>query len=128
VILLLDTTVLIDILRGRARRRTLLTELIGEGHLLATAAINVGEVYAGMRPGEEARTDELLSNLECFLLTATIARRAGNLKSECQRRGQTLALADMIVAATAMEHGATLMTDNHKDFRPVPGLKLYSLS
>lgn len=128
MILLLDTTVLIDVLRGHVRRRALLAELTSSGHLLATAAINIGEVYAGMRPSEESRTGELLSNIECYPLTAIIARRAGNLKSEWARQGRTLGLADMIVAATAMEYGAVLMTDNQKDFRLVSGLRLYSFS
>jgi predicted nucleic acid-binding protein len=128
VILLLDTTVLIDALRGRGDRRGLLAELIESGHTLATAAINIGEVYAGMRPGEEAGTESLLSNLDCFPLTATIARNAGSLKSEWARKGSTLALADMIVAATALEHGLVLMTDNRKDFQVIPRLRLYPIS
>ncbi len=52
-------------------------------------------------------------------MSGEIARRAGSLKSEFARSGKTLSLADMIVAATALEHGLTLMTDNQKDF-PIP--------
>lgn len=128
MILLLDTTVLIDVLRGQENRRALLAKLIEAGHALATAAINIGEVYAGVRPGEEMLTEALLSNLECFPLTAKIARRAGSLKSEWARKGKTLTLADMIVAATAMEHSSVVMTDNRKDFRLIRGLEIYPLS
>jgi predicted nucleic acid-binding protein len=124
VIILLDTTVLLDVLRSRQNRRSTLAQLIGGGHTLATAAINIGEVYAGMRLGEEAKTEAFLSRLECYPTTATIARRAGFLKSAWARKGLTLSLADMIVAATALEHGLTLMTDNRKDF-PLPELELY---
>jgi predicted nucleic acid-binding protein len=124
VIILLDTTVLLDVLRSRQNRRSTLAQLIRGGHTLATAAINIGEVYAGMRLGEEAKTEAFLSRLECYPTTATIARRAGSLKSAWARKGLTLSLADMIVAATALEHGLTLMTDNRKDF-PLPELELY---
>lgn len=127
MILLLDTTILIDVLRGRRDRRLLLAELILGGHTLATAAINIGEVYAGMRPDEETKTEAFLSSLECYPLTGGIARRAGSLKSARARKGQTVSLADMIVAATALEGGHTLMTDNVKDF-PVAELKLYPLA
>jgi predicted nucleic acid-binding protein len=127
MIVLLDTTVLIDVLRGRQNRRALLAKLVEEGHTLATAAINLGEVYAGMRPEEEKKTDAFLSSLECYSLTAGIARRAGMLKSAWARKGKTLTLADMIVAATALEHGLTLMTDNRKDF-PLSELKFYPLA
>ena len=124
VILLLDTTVLVDVLRNRQDRRSLLAQLVTAGHTLATGAINIGEVYSGMRPEEEARTEAFLSSMDCYPLTASIARRAGSLKSAWARKGQTLSLADMIVAATALEHGVTLMTDNRKDF-PLPELELY---
>jgi predicted nucleic acid-binding protein len=126
MILLLDTTVLLDVLRARRNRRSLLAELVAGGHLLATAAINVGEVYAGMRVGEEKRTEAFLSSLDCYPITAAIARRAGSLKSAWAQKGKTLSLADMIVAATALEHGLALMTDNRKDF-PLPELNFYPL-
>ena len=77
MIVLLDTTVLIDVLRGRQDRRTLLAELAVSGHTLATAAINLGEVYAGMLPEEETQTEFFLGSLECYSMTAAIARRAG---------------------------------------------------
>lgn len=57
MILLLDTTVLLDVLRARQNRRSLLADLVAGGHILSTAAINIGEVYAGMRRGEEGRTE-----------------------------------------------------------------------
>ena len=126
MILLLDTTVLLDVLRARRNRRSLLAELVAGGHLLATAAINVGEVYAGMRVGEEKRTEAFLSSLDCYPITAAIARRAGSLKSAWAQKGKTLSLADMIVAATALEHGLALMTDNRKDF-PLLELNFYPL-
>ena len=124
--LLLDTTVLIDALRARLDRRALLAGLVSRGDSLATAAINIAEVYSGMRPEEEGGTEAFLASLECYPMTAAIARRAGALKGGFAQRGRTLALADMIVAATALEHGLTLATDNHRDF-PVEGLALYSL-
>lgn len=123
LIVLLDTTVLIDVLRARASRRSQLAELVEGGHTLATTALNIGEVYAGMRTGEEARTEAFLSGLECFPITAAIARRAGSLKSKWAQKGRTLTLADMLVAAAALEHQLALMTDNRKDF-PVADLHL----
>lgn len=124
MIVLLDTTVLIDVLRSRQNRRSLLAEPVEGGHTLATAAINIGELYAGMRPEEEPGTEAFLSSLECYPLTATIARRAGTLKSTGARKGTTLSLADMVVAATALEHKLVLMTDNRKDF-PLRELEFY---
>ena len=121
---LLDTTVLIDALRARNNRRAQLADLVESGHTLTTSAINIGEVYAGMRPSEQARSEAFLSDLECHPITTSIARRAGLLKSAWAQRGRTLTLADMMIAATALDHDLVLMTDNRKDF-PMPGLKFH---
>jgi predicted nucleic acid-binding protein len=126
VILLLDTTVLIDALRAHHNRRSLLAQLVESGHTLATSAINMAEVYAGMRPGEAVATEAFLSNLECYSITPAVARRAGSLRQKWAQKGKTLTLADMIVAAVSLEHGLTLMTDNRKDF-PIPELSFLPL-
>lgn len=124
--LLLDTSVLIDVLRNRKGRRALLASLIESGHTLSTTSINIAEIYSGMRPQEEIQTSGFLDSLECYPITVAIARHAGSLKFAAAQRGRTLTLADMLIAATALEHRLTLLTDNRKDFT-LSGLKLYPL-
>ena len=124
--LLLDTTVLIDALRSRKNRRQLLADLVRAGHTLSISALNVAEVYAGVRKGDEPATELFLSTFDCFDINAKTGRRAGELKNEWVRKGRTLALADIIIAATAIENHCVLMTDNRKDF-PMPELNLYPL-
>ena len=85
--LLLDTTVWIDTLRAKKNRRALLSELVGAGHKLSTSAINIAEVHAGMRPGEEDGTEAFLNSLQCHAITCGIARLAGSRKSRFAREG-----------------------------------------
>lgn len=122
--LLLDTSILIDVLRLRNRRREFLAELVRGGHTLTTATLNIAEIYAGVRPAEESRTEALLSGLELYELSGTSARLAGRLKNSWASKGHTLTLADTIVAAIAIERGCSLLTDNRKDF-PMPEVQLY---
>jgi predicted nucleic acid-binding protein len=124
--LLLDTSVLIDVLRSRQGRRELLAELARGGHQLATTSLNVAEVFAAMRPDEQAQTETFLDALECYVLTREAGRLAGTLKNKWARKGRTLTLADAIVAAIALERDCALMTDNRKDF-PMPELEFYRL-
>jgi predicted nucleic acid-binding protein len=124
--LLLDTSVLIDALRLRRGRRQWLAQLVRAGHTLSTSTLNLAEVYAGMRPAEEARTKAFLLALRCHEITAGVAEVAGKLKNEWARKGRTLTLADMIVAAVALEQGCPLATDNRKDF-PMPELNHFPL-
>ena len=104
----------------------MLVHLSEQGHQLATTALNVVEVYMGIRPGEEQETDFLFSSLECYGLDAYSAKEAGLLKNRWAKKGRTISLQDAMVAAIAIERGCTLMTDNRKDF-PMPELRLYPL-
>jgi len=46
----------------------------------------------------------------------SVGNRWGVLGGECQLRGPPLNMADGMIAATALEHGLTLVTRNVKDF------------
>ena len=59
-------------------------------------------------------------------ITPTAARLAGELKRNYTRRGVTLNLGDVILAAVAIHKEITLLTDNLKDF-PMADLSLHSL-
>ena len=123
---LVDTSVIIDALNSKRGRRDLLLGLVKQGHLLACCSINVTEVYAGMRQKEEAATEEFLRSLEYYHLTWPVARVAGLLKRDYGRKGTTVTIADATIAAVALAHELTLMTDNVKDF-PMKELVLYPL-
>jgi predicted nucleic acid-binding protein len=124
--LLLDTSVLIDVLRARRGRRAWLAELVREGHSLETSALNAAEVYAGMRPEEELQTKEFLGALLCHSVDASAAERAGRFKHQWALKGRTLPIADTIVAAVAAEQKCFLATDNRKDF-PMAEVRLYEM-
>lgn len=125
-IYLLDTSVIIDALNNKRRHGELLTGLAEQGHLLACCSINVTEVYAGMREEEQASTAELLDSLEFYPVTFPIARLAGFLKRDYGRKGITLAIGDVTVAAVALYHHLTLITDNAKHY-PMKEVSLYPL-
>ena len=124
--LLLDTSVIIDAINNKKGRRQLLRDLVTQGNSLACCAINITEVFAGLRPHEEASTKAFLGSLDLFPMTWPIAEMAGLLKRDYSRKGQTLNLGDVMIAATALHNGVALLTDNTKDF-PMKELKLYPL-
>jgi predicted nucleic acid-binding protein len=125
-VLLLDTTVIIDALNEKRNRWQLLRELVTSGHRLACCPINVAEVYTGMRPKEQAKTDAFLTSLEYYPITFSAARLAGELKQQYSRKGRTLSVTDSLIAAVALHNGFTLLTDNTKDFA-MKELSLYPL-
>lgn len=114
---LLDTTFLIDVLNDRGGRADVLERmLLEEPHRLACCAINVAEVYAGLRAPEARATEKLLRELEYVPISWGAAQLAGELRREWRSRGQTFHLADALIAAVCPREGLTLATDNRKHF------------
>jgi len=124
--LLLDTSVIIDVINDKKDRRLFLRGLLEQGNILACCAINVAEVYAGMRPKEEERTTAFVGSLDYFPITFPAARLAGELKRDFAKKGATLSLADCVIAAVAIQYRVALITDNVKDF-PMRDLELFRL-
>lgn len=124
---LLDSSVIIDTLNNRKDRRRLLAELSQQDILLACCSVNVTEVYMGMRIGEETKTEKLLHSLEFYPVSWEAARLAGDLFRQWQRKGQTLALSDVTIAAVAIANNLALVTDNQRHF-PMPDLQILALS
>jgi predicted nucleic acid-binding protein len=116
----LDSTVLIDYLRGRPAV-TRVAGLIDAGDIAATTAINVEEIVRGLRAAEVDAATDLFAGLEVFPIDAAAAWQAGDWRRSFAERGVTLWQADCLVAATAKVNGATLVTGNPKDF-PMPDL------
>lgn len=125
-VFLLDTNVIIDAINGKRGRSLLLRDLLEQRNILACCSINVTEVYAGMRPHEAEVTEAFLRSLSYYEVTWDVARRAGELKYLWAKKGQTLDLSDVTIAAIALANGITLVTDNRKHF-PMTDLKLLQL-
>jgi predicted nucleic acid-binding protein len=123
---LLDTTFIIDVLNDQRKRLAVMKDLIAQRHELACCAINVAEVYAGMRQPETEKTEALLKSLEYVPISWEASKLAGELRQEWARKGKTFLLADMIIAAVCLTGALTLVTDNRKDFA-MPGLTLHPL-
>jgi predicted nucleic acid-binding protein len=113
---LLDTTVLIDLLRGRPAAVRGVRALRGGGDNVHACAINVEETVRGLRPAENEAAGRLFSALRIIPLTEREGWQAGEWRREFAQRGLTLAQADCLVAAAAVAAGARLATGNPKDF------------
>ena len=97
-----------------------------KAHVLACCPVNITEVYAGLRAGEETKTKAFIDSLECLPITPAIAEQAGLLRRDWRTKGQTLSYTDVTIAAVALAHQVPLLTDNRKHF-PMPELQLIPL-
>ena len=118
---LLDSSVLIDFLRGRPGARERMRTLKTGGEDLFVCAVNVEEVTRGMHAGEDDDFLELLDGLLEAPLGVPEGRLAGFWKRMFARQGRTISQSDALVAAAAAGINARLATGNPKDF-PMSGL------
>lgn len=118
--LLIDTNVVIDLLRGHRHGLHLLEP---DRDPLVISVITVHEIYAGMRSGEEEMTETMLAGFELAPFRAEEARLSGRWWSEYRQQGITLDLRDLAIAAAAAVRNLPLATANVKDF-PMPELRV----
>lgn len=113
---LLDTTVLIDVLRGRSSTVARLLSLREARDTPCVCAINVEEVARGLHAGEEGDARRLFSGLRVVPLGEAEGWQAGEWRRRFAERGRTLSQADCLVAAAAHSIRARLATGNPRDF------------
>lgn len=143
--MLLDTDILIDLLRGNKGAEDFLYAL-PEDSSHCCSAITVAEIHSGMREGERQRTTELIESLIVLPVTKEIAEIAGMFRREHKEdsdsigakrtgrkaippeaprklRGFELELDDCLIAATAAVKGLELATRNTRHY-PMPGVRV----
>jgi predicted nucleic acid-binding protein len=118
---LVDTSVLIDLLRGRPAAATALRDARAAGPLHASEVTRL-EVLAGMRTAEEAPTRALLAALSWHPVDERVADAAGELGRRWLPGNRGIDSADLAIAATALLLDADLLTMNIEHFPMFPGL------
>ena len=116
-----DTDVLIDFLRGRPSDRLQAELALGT---LATTAITVFELLSGARGAVVEAVEILLAAVTVFDLNEAAARRAGQIRTELEALGSPIGTADYLIAGVCISRGAELLTRNTRHFERVPGLEL----
>lgn len=118
--IVLDTTVLIDVLRGypASQRITLLRRSRCQ---LWVTPISIEELWRGVRRGEETHLVQLTEALRLAPIDRLSAQIAGEWRRKHAEKGVTLHQADCLIAAAAHRVGARLATGNPADF-PMQGI------
>jgi tRNA(fMet)-specific endonuclease VapC len=95
----------------------------------AIAAITIAELWHGVERATEAFKAEreayvhrILSSVRTLPYTEVTAIEHARLWAELESSGNMIGYYDLIVAATALEHGGTVATFNRRHFSQVPGL------
>lgn len=125
--IVVDTSILIDSLRGGTKWQEFLKSLSQEVELYIPTIV-IFELFSGHSiKNVEARrkVEDIIIYLRRIELTEEIARNAGQLYREVS---QTLEVPDYIIAASAMQENAAVVTLNKKHFAQIPNILIYPLS
>jgi len=120
---LLDTTVLIDLSKNYRATEEALKSLVESGGEPGVCAVCVAEFLAGVPPFWRPTWEQWMADFSYWDISLEAAALAGAWRFDLAREGRTIHVADALMAATALETDATLLTNNIKDF-PVQGLRL----
>ncbi|MGI0148653.1 MAG: PIN domain-containing protein [Thermoplasmata archaeon] len=112
---LLDTDVIIQILRGHRRFIDSAESIPRSGSKTYCCAVSFAEVYGGIRPGEEALTDAFFGARGEVVIDSTTGRRAGAYMAR-YAKSHSLDIADALIAAAASTSGLRLWTLNRKHY------------
>ncbi len=85
-------------------------------------------IYRAQSPDVRLRREtylqELLMDLTVYPYTRETALLAGKLDGEQQRQGVIIPFADLLIGATALSLGYSVLTANARHFRMIPGLSV----
>ncbi len=127
---IVDTSVLIAAERGTLRFEALLTSLGTQS--VAIAAITASELLHGchransaaVRAKRTAFVEALIEAIPVIPFGLAEARLHAQLWAELLRKGGAIGPHDMLIGATALALGNTVVTFNQRDFKRIPGLRV----
>jgi len=118
--ILLDTNVLIEILKGNQTT----VERVQTFEDVAISAISVMELYYGaFNRLEVTKLEKFVSLFEIIELDNRISQTATEL-IKTYAKSHNLDIPDSLIASTALTHHSKLFTYNLKDFKYIDGLEL----
>lgn len=93
------------------------------------SAVTVGELAYGVarsarRSANDGKLDRFLAEFEIAAFDEEAARTYGDVRQELASRGQTIGPLDTMIAGHALAAGATVVTNNTREFRRVARLKV----
>lgn len=117
---LIDTTFVIDHLRGDRAARQRMAQLAEIGDELFVNEVVVAEAWAGAHFDVDPDLEVFLRFLEFVQPGPSTARDAGRWRADARSRGWTLSMTDALIAAAAQSLDAILLTRNLRDFALTP--------
>lgn len=123
-IILVDTSILIDLFRKTNKANSVLISLVRRGYLYSISAVTEYEIYTGAALGQVDFWNSFLENTIVLPFDKTVAKTAVEINRDLKRKRKLIETADLFIAATAMANNLPFATLNRKHFERIEGLVL----
>lgn len=124
---LLDTNIVIYTMKNRPQH---VKQRFEKHHgRMGISTVTLGELVFGAEHSQQvernlADIEALVARLEVLLFDTGAAYHFGQIRAALYRAGKPIGPYDMMIAGQAIASGLTLVTNNVKECRRVPGLML----
>ena len=126
--LILDTSVLIDLLRNNIPTINWFKEN-EQNYEFATTVINLFELYTGAYKSTDSErkikdVEELSKKLKIFSFLSQYSKEAGKQKAKLEKNGIIIDAGDLLIGSTAVVERLPIKTNNIKHFSRIEGLEI----
>ncbi len=125
---MLDTNICIYIQRRHSEKINELYNSIKPGEAVISV-VTWGELLFGAVKSRKAKAvykslEEFVTIVQILPMPLECAKYYGNLRADLEKRGRPIGMNDLWLAAHAMTLNLTLITNNTREFKRIPNLKI----
>ncbi len=124
----LDSDILVGILRGDEKAIECMDKLEQKGEKLNTTVINAFELFDGAMlmggSGKLAKVENLLKAFGLHAFNLPASWKAAEISSGLKKMGKIIDFQDIAIASIALLHGEPVVTRNIEHFGRIKGLKI----
>ena len=126
---LLDTTILIDIVKNNPKAIQKYKEIINNDQDIWIAAPSITEIILGLssihaKKDEETKVIDTINKCHILDITKEVAMKAGYIEKSLKENGNSIGIIDALISATAILNNRKIITKNIKHFEKVPELRV----
>lgn len=123
-LILVDTSILIDYYRKTNKANAFWISLIDQGYTFSLSAITKYELYAGATVSQITFWDTILASITILPFDENCVDTVVQINKALKQKRKQIDLADLFIAATAMNNNLPIATLNIKHFERIDGLLL----
>jgi len=124
-IIMVDTSILIDFYRKTDKANSVWVALVKQGYSFTISTITKYEIYSGATQSQLNFWNSILKAVNVLPFDEASVNKAVDINASLKQKRKQIDLADLFIAATAVNHNLLFATLNKKHFDRVEGLKIF---